>query len=530
MKRPPLSQRLSRLWRPRHDTHRAPGAKPAVRRRSRFDTVLPKVGIRALLVAMLLPGIIGLLVLDSWNDYRTLVEITSDAYDNSLLEPARVLESSVEFAPDLSLRISAPVYAQVLLESRAGLRKYFRIEEIDPPVVPGESISPPQGRALLGMPDLPRPPKWPSVPGDAYFYDGVYRNDPVRGVAIWRDLYYQGAHRQVLILVAESTGLRLAAEDRAWRQEFLRDGRMVGLVVLLVWAGVALALRPLHRLRREIGARSPNDLMPLDASRVPIEVAPLVEAVNHHIARYSDILDEQSDFLADASHQLRTPLAIMLTQAEYALRERDPQHMREGLLALVEQLRRTRRLTEQLLALAHASHDDVSEAQTVDVTALARSAVLHHLPLARDKQQDLGWQDTRAASGSSVIVRGSEAELREALSNLIHNAIHYAHRGACITVSIDVADQEVLLMVTDDGPGLEPELRERAFARFDRAGAAKGDGNAGSGLGLAIARAYARRNGGEIELRDGEPNAQGSTGLCAVLRLPCPAPHPTRPV
>lgn len=485
----------------------------------RLDTLLPRMGIRMLLVSLLLPGIVTLLVLDSWNDYRTLVEVTSEAYDNSLLEPARVLESSIEFAEDLSLRVMAPVYAQALLESRSGLRKYFRIEEIDPPVPPDTVDVPPQGRTLAGMPDVPRPGAWPMTPGQPYFYDGVYRNDPVRGVAIWRDLYYQGVHRQVLVLVTESTGHRQAAEERAWRQEFLRDGRMVGLVVLLVWVGVALALRPLHRLRDEVRERSPDDLQPLDASRVSIEVAPLVDAVNHHIARYRDMLAEQSDFLADASHQLRTPLAIMLTQAQYALRERDPQRMREGLHALIEQLQRTRRLTEQLLTLAHASHDEAAVKQDVDLTALAHAAVLHYLPLAREKCQDLGWQDARAANGPRAdTVMGNVDELREALFNLIHNAIHYAPRGARITVSIEADESSISLVVVDNGPGIAPDLRDRAFARFDRAGAGK-DG-AGSGLGLAIARAYARRNGGDIELGDGEPNDEGSVGLSARLRLP----------
>ncbi|VFR55088.1 Two component system histidine kinase [plant metagenome] len=491
-----------------------------------IDVVVPRVGIRPLLVALLLPGIIGLLMLDSWNDYRTLSEITAEAYDSSLLEPARVLESSVEFANDLTLRISAPMYAQVLLESRAGLRKYYRVEEIDPPIAPGKGSPVLPGRALIGMPDMPMPPQWPADAGEPVFYDSVYRNDPVRVVAIWRDLFYRGAHRQVLVQVAESMGPRLNAEERGRQQEALRDARMVVLVVLLVWLGVALALRPLYRLRNEIRSRSPQDLKPLDPARVPNEVVPLVEAVNHHIARYGDMLAEQSAFLADASHQLRTPLAIMLTQAEYALRERDPQRMREGLHALIEQLGRTRRLTEQLLSLAHASHEDERTAQAVDVDELARAVVLRYLPLAREKNQDLGCLTSPAPDADEdrtrwpLVVQGIEAELQEALSNLVHNALHYAPPGACITVSVEPGETDVLLAVTDDGPGLEPALRERAFGRFDRAGAEKGEGGSGSGLGLAIARAYARRNGGDATLEDGEVRADGGVGLRAVLRLP----------
>ena len=319
---------------------------------------MPRVGIRALLIILLLPGVVALLVIDSLNDYRTLSEITNEAYDSALVEPARVLESSLEFAPDGSLQVATPLYAQVMLESRAGLRKYFRIEQIDPPLPDESPVPAEQGKTLLGMPELPRPPTWPRSNGLPVFYDGVYRNDPVRVVSLVRDLYYQGAHRQVLVLVAESTGKRIEAEDSARRQEILRDARMLALVVLLVWWGVSWALKPLRRLRADIRNRRPEDLTPLDASRVPSEVAPLVDAVNHHIARYRRVLDEQSHFLADASHQLRTPLAIMLTQAQYALRERDPARAQEGLRAIVAQLGRTRRLTEQLLSLAHANQAD----------------------------------------------------------------------------------------------------------------------------------------------------------------------------
>lgn len=483
---------------------------------------VPRVGIRALLIILLLPGVVVLLVIDSLNDYRTLAEITNEAYDSALVEPARVLESSLEFTPDGRLQVATPLYAQVMLESRAGLRKYFRIEEIDPPLPDGAPVPAVQGKTLLGMPEMPRPPRWPSSNGQPIFYDSVYRNDPVRVVSVVRDLYYQGQHRQVLVVVAESTGKRIEAENRARRQEILRDARMLALVVVLVWWGVSWALKPLRRLRADIRGRRPDDLTPLDASRVPSEVAPLVEAVNHHIARYRRVLDEQSHFLADASHQLRTPLAIMLTQAQYALRERDPARAQEGLRAIVDQLGRTRRLTEQLLSLAHANQADQLPRQLLDMNAVSREVVLQYLPLAHEKQQDLGWVQAGADEGQEmpVPVSGSEAELHEALSNLVHNAIHYAPAGARITVSVCRLESRAEVTVSDNGPGLAPVLRARAFARFERVGTDKPEASSGSGLGLAIARAYARRNDGDIELRDGEPNGHGGVGLAAVLWLP----------
>lgn len=489
---------------------------------------MPWIGIRALLIGLLLPGMVALLLIDSLNDYRTLSEIANEAYDSALVEPAWVLENSLEFESDGSLRAPMPLYAQVMLESQAGLRKYFRIEQIDPPLPDGAPVPVEQGKTLLGMPELPRPPIWPRANGLPVFYNGVYRNDPVRGVALVRDLYHQGAYRQVLVLVAESAGKRIAAEAHAQRQEILRDVCMLALVVLLVWWGVSWALRPLRRLCADIRNRRSDDLTPLDASRVSNEVAPLVEAVNHHIARYRRVLEEQSHFLADASHQLRTPLAIMFTQAQYALRERDPARAQEGLRGIVDQLGSTRRLTEQLLSLAHASQADPLPRQRLDMNAVSREVVLQYLPLAHEKQQDLGWVHAVNEQGQEIDVPvcGSEAELHETLANLVHNAIHYAPAGARITVSVSRGKHRAEVAVSDDGPGLEPLLRERAFARFERVGTDKPVTSSGSGLGLTIARAYARRNEGDIELRDGEPNAQGSVGLAAVLWLPLATTQP----
>ena len=395
----------------------------------------PRIGIRALLIILLLPGVIALLVIDSLYDYRTLAAITNEACDSALVEPARVLESSLEFTPEGNLQVATPLYAQVMLESRAGLRKYFRIEEINPPLPDGAPVPTEQGKTLLGMPEMPRPPEWPRSNGLPIFYDSVYRNDPVRVVAVVRDLYYQGMHRQVLVMVAESTGKRIEAESNAQRQEILRDARMLALVALLVWWGVSWALKPLRRLRADIRGRRPDDLTPLDAARVPSEVAPLVDAVNHHIARYRRVLDEQSQFLADASHQLRTPLAIMLTQAQYALRERDPARAQEGLRAIVGQLGRTRRLTEQLLSLAHANQAESLPRQLLDMNDVSREVVLKYLPLAHESSRI--WAGAAPKPRTAWIRRclcpAARPSCTRPLSNLVHNAIHYAPAGARIT-------------------------------------------------------------------------------------------------
>ncbi|NYT75383.1 sensor histidine kinase [Alcaligenaceae bacterium] len=484
-----------------------------------WHTRQPRGSMHFWLLVLLIPGTIILLLVDSWSDYQVVSRLTREVYDTALLEPAKVLETSIEFNSDGTLRIDPPFYAQVMLESKAGNRKYFRVEEIYPPVpkLGGISALGLENKTLLGMEGLPKPEALPQKEGVPVYYNGMYRNDEVRMVGLWRDLHYEGGHRQILVLVGESLSLRLATQQEAWRQGLFRDARMLIVAVLLVWFSVEWALQPLGRLRREIRAREVENLMPLEVDEVPREIVPLVKAVNHHIGLYRQVLDKEAQFLADASHQLRTPLAIMLTQAQYARREPDILQVRESLDAIVRQLGQTSRLTEQLLSLANASGKIAAPQGKVDLNALARDIVLQYLPLAREKNQDLGWADS-SASPAKVLILGSEAELHEAIANLVHNAINHAGTASSITVSAGVEGGRAWVSVRDNGVGLDRALRDSVFARFNRGSAT--DRGEGSGLGLAIALAYAERNRGTIELRDGDASSDGGCGLCAILWLP----------
>ena len=483
--------------------------------------------MRFWLLVLLIPGVVFLLVIDGRNDYRALDLLIQDVYDDALLEPAKVLENSVHFDENGKLFVEPPFYIQVMLESHAGNRKYYRVEELVPVAasLAGLEARELTGQTLMGMPGLPRPEFLPLAEGVPVVYNAMYRNDEVRLLAIWRDLHYEGLRRQVLILVGESVDQRLRTRQDMWRDSLFRDIRMVILAVLLVWIAVQWALWPLSDLRREIRSREVDDLKPLDQEAVPKEVVPLVKAINHHIDLSREVLTRQARFLADASHQLRTPLAIMRTQAQYARREQDMARMRETLDAIIYQLGRTSRLTEQLLSLAHASRNDPAPHMPVDLAVLAREVVLLYLPLAREKQQDLGWVDNAAeewgSGGESVWVLGSDAELHESIANLVHNAIDHAGAGCTITVSAGSDGKEAWVSVSDNGVGLDPSLRESVFSRFDRGSRDKRTtGGGGSGLGLAIALAYAHRNRGTIVLKDGDPRPDGSVGLCAILKLP----------
>ncbi len=491
----------------------------------------PRRSMRFWLLALLIPGVVFLLVIDGRNDYRALDLLIQDVYDNAMLEPAKVLENSIDFDEDGKLVIQPPFYAQVMLESGAGNRKYFRVEELVPtlPSLAGIETRELTGETMMGMPGLPRPPVLPESEGMPVFYNAMYRNDEVRLVAVWRDFHYAGMRRQVLVLVGESVDARLATRQEMWRESLFRDLRMVILAVLLVWVAVQWTLWPLSDLRREIRSREVDDLMPLDQEAVPKEIVPLVKAINHHIDLSREVLTRQARFLTDASHQLRTPLAIMRTQAQYARREQDVARMRETLDAIIYQLGRTSRLTEQLLSLAHASRSDPAPHMPVDLAALAREVVLLYLPLAREKHQDLGWVDEGASGAGGgvkpVWVLGSDAELHESIANLVHNAINHAGEGCSITVAAGSDGTDAWVSVRDDGVGLDPSLRESVFSRFDRGSRdKKSNGGGGSGLGLAIALAYAQRNRGTILLQDGDPRPDGGVGLCAVLKLPAHQP------
>jgi len=262
-----------------------------------------------------------------------------------------------------------------------------------------------------------------------------------------------------------------------------------------------------------------------------VEVRPLVDAVNLHVSRSDAMAQAQTQFIADAAHQLRTPLAILKTQAEFAQRQLHistsdgAAHTAatEAVGGIVKQLEQAARLTNQLLALARVRQhtqdgpSPASEVEVIDAIGVAEQVAFDYLPLARGKQQDFGWE---RPAGLELQVQADPALLREAFANLVHNAIQYSGRGSRITLSAARVEDSATLVVEDDGPGIPEPEREKVFARFYRR---VGNTETGSGLGLAISREMAVRFGGTVVLKEG---AQGR-GVRAELRLPLAAPGVT---
>ncbi|KAF1043184.1 sensor histidine kinase [Xylophilus sp.] len=487
-------------------------------------------GIRTRLLAILLPVLCLLLAVDSWSDYRTMARSLQTAYDEALAEPLYAIGEGMTLdgagEPDMGWLFSV----EGMFESTHALHKhlYVGLLALDGP-------APAPNRAILGPSDLP-PSDGAAAAGAIGFYEATYHGYAVR-VAMLQRVVHDGmgnAYRLVA-KAAESTGRRERARQALLHRELLQGLRMVLVTACLVWLGLVWTLRPLERLRAALRARGSGQLQPIDARGVPGEVAPLVEAVNQHIADHRRVLARQADFLADASHQLRTPLAIMTTQAGYALREHDPARQHETLQAIAAQLERSRRLSDQLLSLAHAQREGpggAAGAAVVDLNAIARDVVLQYLPLARERGHDLGFDDAGGAEAADAAsapmalpVRAQPLELHEALANLLHNAIQHVPAGGRITVAACVRGGQACAEVRDDGPGIAAGRREDVFGRFRQsAGGGAAAAAGGAGLGMAIARAYARRNHGDILLDDGDPRADGSgVGLCARLVLPLAA-------
>jgi two-component system sensor histidine kinase TctE len=241
---------------------------------------------------------------------------------------------------------------------------------------------------------------------------------------------------------------------------------------------------------------------------VPADVRPLVDAINHHVERNRKMAEARRRFVDDASHQLRTPLATLGTQIGFAQRETDPAQVQAALRALKAQLDETIRQTNQMLTLARADSAKL-ETTPLDLVAFAGEVARAWWAEAEQRGIDLGL-DTDL---DTLVLPAHAGLLREALANLLHNALRYTPRGGHVTVRVDAGPGEARIAVIDDGPGIPPAERARAGERFFRASNAT---QPGSGLGLAIARSIAARHGGRLAI-DGKP---AGPGLVVTIVLP----------
>jgi two-component system sensor histidine kinase TctE len=361
----------------------------------------------------------------------------------------------------------------------------------------------PNGRVLGGDPELARIGGPPS-PVDWRFFDALYRDMPVR-VALHSWPCVAGA-ADVPSGLCEARVSETLNKRHGVAQQVLAAAASAMLVEALVlavmgWFAIARSLRPVERLSQDIEARSPDQLGPVDRPDIPREVAPLVTALNGLFTRVVAASQTEKAFLADAAHQLRTPLTALRTETELALMEPHPPQL-EGLLRrLHHATTRAARLAHQLLSQARADHHLHNSAiERFDLKLIATEAAEEWVGRSVEAGVDLGFELENAP------LDGHGFLLREMLANLLDNAIIYAGPGARVTIRTGLQPgpearlaPRPVLEVEDNGPGIPAEHRERAFERFQRGNA----GGSGSGLGLSIVRDIVSHHRARIELLDG---------------------------
>ena len=436
------------------------------------------------LLAWLLGPLLILLVLDTVAAYWVSLRFANLAYDRALNEIAREIVLHVKQAggqPRLEMSDAA---ANVLLTD-AQDRLFFRVDTLDGGLLGGDALLPP-ARLAAGRGADPR------------FYEDQVHGEAVRMVAAWMPIDETAGAPVVQVQVAETLNKRKRLAFEMVVNVVSPQLLLIVMATAVVWFGVSRGLEPLQRLRRAVSDRSHLDLSPIDTHDVPGEVRPLVDEVNHLMARLGTTFDFQNRFVADAAHQLKTPVSGLKAQIELALRETDPERVRHSLAQLYISADRLSRLVRQLLSLARNEPGalDTVQLQPLDLNGFALEVSMDWVPHAIKRNIDLGFEGVE----QPLTIAADRDRLRELINNLIDNAIRYSQPGGRVTVRTGRSDDgQCRLAISDDGPSIPVAERQRIFERFHRLLGTQEDG---SGLGLAIVSEIATLHGARIELEE----------------------------
>lgn len=378
-----------------------------------------------------------------------------------------------------------------------------------------------RGEFLSGERLLPSPMEDEKlVTNELRMRDDVLQGTPIRVAYIWVRVEAPEA-RPALVQVAETLEKRSVLAREIIQGVMLPLFVILPLAVLLVWLALARGIQPLNQLEERIRKRKPDDMSPLDESVVPTEVLPLVSSINDLLTRLKDSIATQKRFLADAAHQLKTPLAGLRMQADLAQRaDASADDLKQSLKQIGRASMRATHTVNQLLALARAESSGAPIAmQNCDLAALTMEVVKDSLPRAMERHIDLGFE---APAQGRAMMQGNTTLLKEMVRNLIDNAINYTPSSAAqpgvITARVSGhAASGWTLEVEDSGPGIPAQERERVFEPFYRALGTEADG---SGLGLAIVLEIIEKHRAKIQLDDTHPGRTPPGARFSVLFRP----------
>jgi len=466
--------------------------------------------LRLNLVVQLTAPLAVIALFMGWIAYSNAALTASAVTDRILSASARAIAEQVQ-VEDGEASALIPPSALGIFATGAGDRVVYKVLD-------------PTDDLIAGIPDVPVPQRRPTADTPVHF-EAEFRGQPFRAVAIIQPVAGFTDPRdksgEVMVIVAATERDESAMRRSLWLQGIQPMGVMLLLVAALGWFGLDRGLRPLDRIRHDLANRSENDLSPLDLAGLPAEVHPLVTAFNAALARVERYIAAQRRFVANAAHQLHTPLTLLKMQTHYGLTDETAQAKSEALVALDNGLSQLSRLINQLLTLARAEPRTPTkpDVRPADLAALTAEALAALAPLALGKHIDLSFEADPSDLDPPPFVAASPTLLREMVANLVENSLRYTPAGGSVTVTLARATpvaaepRDVVLRVVDTGPGIAAEERGRVFERFYRV---LGTGVEGNGLGLAIVREIASGAGGSVELKDGP----GGRGLEAVVRLP----------
>ncbi|WP_349986363.1 sensor histidine kinase N-terminal domain-containing protein [Stenotrophomonas sp. WHRI 8082] len=436
-------------------------------------------------------GVFAVALLFAARDYGQ--RAANRSYDHLLVSSALSIADSVALV-DGQWQVDLPYAALDLLAMAPEDRVFYRVADS-------------RGSLITGYGDLPPAPRDATREGPApQLFDAPYSGETVRFAVVARTLSSPSAQGEVRVQVGQTRRAREALAQEMVNRALLAISVLSLLSLALVGVGVHRAFRPLVRVERELSRREPSDLRPLDA-HVPREMDQMVAALNRFMERLSSSNETLRSFMAEAAHQMRTPLAALRAQAQLALDDDDPEDMRRSLQAIERNASHMSRLLNQLLSDASVIHrSNLQRYAPVDLAETVHQALHEAVP-----QVDPIPRVQLLVTAGPVWVQGDALLLREAIKNLIDNAIKYS-AAAPLQVALTTEGDSAVLTIADHGPGIAAADAERVFERFARGeGAAAG----GAGLGLAIVKRVVDAHGGHIDLAN-----RREGGLVATITLP----------
>ena len=450
---------------------------------------LEQQSLRAQLLVWLLVPLLAVLAADALITERDARAFAERAYDRALVEMARDVALHLRMENGRPL-LDLPEPARRILFDDAQDSVFFEVADGDR-LVDGEGID--------------QPPS-PSAAREAV-YDATVRDLPVRVAELHVDGSFAAGLPPLLVRVAETRNKRDALAREITTETLVPQVLLILLAAVIVWIGIYRAMRPLEHLQRALAQRSHLDCTPLPEGGMPLELRSLVRSINALLGRLERVLALQSRFIADAAHQLKTPVAGLKAQTELLLRANDLAGSREIGGRLYVGAERLSRLVAQLLSLARSEPDAATTQvlEPMDLNPFALEVATRWVPHARERGIDLGFEGAERP----VMVKGDTSRLADLLDNLVDNAIRYSQKGGRVTVRV-LQSPRPSLAVSDDADHIPDSELPRLFERFQRRA---GSGEPGSGLGLAIVREVARLHGADITLG---PDADGKGNVFTV--------------